>query len=406
MTFWIIAIFIAALSAAPLGLSLWRARGIGKQDQGQADTALRVYRDQLAEVDRDLARGVLGQADAERARTEISRRILDADRQKGKSDTAIAAFPVWGAALLMAGVIAGAVALYTSLGVPGYPDLPLTERLRVAEESRKSRALQSEAEESAPVFQNEIDPNHLDLLERLRAALETRTGDLRGHELLARNEAAVGNFVEAYQAQSKIIAIKGADATSQDYAELADLMILAAGGYVSPEAETALVRALERDPDNGTAIYYSGLMFAQNGRPDRTFTLWQGLLNSSEPNDLWVPAIRDQIESVAQAAGVRYTLPPQTGLAGPSADDVAAAADMSDDDRQSMIRGMVNTLSARLANEGGTPQEWARLVSSLGVLGDTERARAIWGEAQVVFGADPEALATVRAAAEQAGVAQ
>ena len=70
-----------------------------------------------------------------------------------------------------------------------------------------------------------------------------------------------------------------------------------------------------------------------------------------------------------------------------------------------MIRGMVEGLSARLANDGGTSAEWAQLIGALGVLGDTDRARAIYGEAQVVFGARPEDLAIVRAAAERAGVA-
>jgi cytochrome c-type biogenesis protein CcmH len=70
------------------------------------------------------------------------------------------------------------------------------------------------------------------------------------------------------------------------------------------------------------------------------------------------------------------------------------------------IRSMVDQLSARLANDGGSPDEWARLISSLGVLGDTSRARAIWAEAQVIFGSDANALDTVRAAAQSAGIAQ
>ena len=117
-----------------------------------------------------------------------------------------------------------------------------------------------------------------------------------------------------------------------------------------------------------------------------------------------MPLIREQIEAVAQAAGIRYTLPPASdGLKGPSAEDMENAADMTPQERQEMIRGMVEGLSARLANEGGTPEEWARLISSLAMLGDTERAKAIWGEAQVIFGADPEKLAVVRAGAERAG---
>jgi len=100
---------------------------------------------------------------------------------------------------------------------------------------------------------------------------------------------------------------------------------------------------------------------------------------------------------------VKYSLPT---LRGPNADDIANAQTMTEGDRQDMIRGMVSQLATRLADEGGPASEWARLISAYGVLGETGNAAAIWAEAQTVFaGADAE-LATLRAAAEAAGVAQ
>ena len=83
-----------------------------------------------------------------------------------------------------------------------------------------------------------------------------------------------------------------------------------------------------------------------------------------------------------------------------------AAEDMSPEQRQEMIGGMVARLEARLADQGGTPEEWARLISSLGVLGQTDHARDIWTEAQTRFAASPEALQTVRAAAQAAGLVE
>ena len=91
---------------------------------------------------------------------------------------------------------------------------------------------------------------------------------------------------------------------------------------------------------------------------------------------------------------------------GPSQDDIAAAGEMSAEDRQEMIRGMVNQLSDRLATEGGSAAEWAQLISALGVLGQTDRAAAIWGEAQQVFAGRDDALAQIRNAAISAGVAE
>lgn len=414
MTFWIIAIAIALLAALPLGLALHKARGLNAGDSSTAEVEMKVYRDQLKEVERDAARGVLSAEDAERARIEVSRRLLDADKARNTEGKSRKAAPLIAVVIIPALVIAGGLSLYGYLGLPSYQDLPLSHRIAMAEETRATRPSQDEIEQQRPASPpiQEADERLLDLVQKLRTALETRPDDLQGHVLLARNEAVIGNYRRAYEAQQTVIRIKGDAATAADYADLADMMILAAGGYVSPEAEEALTKALQRDPNNGTAIYYSGLMFAQTGRPDMTFRLWQPLLSSSEPDDPWVPPVRSQIEAVAQAAGIRYTLPPMAsgpmmgGLKGPNAEDVANAADMSDEDRQEMIRGMVEGLSARLANEGGSPEEWARLISSLAMLGDTERARAIWGEAQVIFGGTPEALAVVRAGAQRAGLVE
>jgi cytochrome c-type biogenesis protein CcmH len=148
---------------------------------------------------------------------------------------------------------------------------------------------------------------------------------------------------------------------------------------------------------------------AQVDRPDAAFRLWRDLLEESMPGAPWVPPIRAGIEELAARAGVRYELPPREAAPaapGPSAGDVEAAGDMDPEARMQMIRGMVAQLSDRLATEGGTAEDWARLINAYGVLGETERARAIWAEAQSVFAEIPEGLATVRAAAENAGVAQ
>ncbi|NHX27453.1 c-type cytochrome biogenesis protein CcmI, partial [Escherichia coli] len=183
----------------------------------------------------------------------------------------------------------------------------------------------------------------------------------------------------------------------------AELMILAADGYISPQAEAALNQALGRDRSNDTALFYAGLLYARTGRPDIAFNVWRALLEQSSPDDPWEPIVRQGIEELAFLAGVDYTPPAPRG---PSAEDIEAAGEMSEADRQDMIRGMVDRLSDRLANQGGSPEEWAQLIGALGVLGDTDRAAAIWAEAQTVFATRTDALDTVRAAAQAAGVAQ
>jgi cytochrome c-type biogenesis protein CcmH len=253
----------------------------------------------------------------------------------------------------------------------------------------------------------EVSPDFVTLMERLRTAVAERPGDLQGHVLLARNEAALGNFAPAHAAQARVLELKGAAATAGDWADYADLLILAAGGYVSPEAEAALEQALARDPANGTARYYVGLMQMQIGRPDRGFRIWEALLRESGSEAPWVEPIRAQIEEAAFRAGVDYSLPPldSAPVRGPSAADVAAAGEMTAEDRMAMIENMVQGLSERLATEGGPPEDWARLIRALGVLRRTDEAAAIWAEAQRVF-TDQVALIPVLQAARDAGVAQ
>ncbi len=67
---------------------------------------------------------------------------------------------------------------------------------------------------------------------------------------------------------------------------------------------------------------------------------------------------------------------------------------------------MVAGLSDRLATEGGPPEDWARLITSLGVLGQSEQALAIFNNAMDVFAGNPGALDMIRNAGSQAGVAE
>jgi cytochrome c-type biogenesis protein CcmH len=183
------------------------------------------------------------------------------------------------------------------------------------------------------------------------------------------------------------------------------MMILAADGYISPEAEDALRQSLQRDPRNGPAQYYLGRMMTQVGRPDIGYRIWVEALRTSPADSPWAQAMRAQLEELAFRAGV-FNPPNIPAPSGPSREDVEAAADLTPEERQEMIMGMVNQLSDRLATEGGPPEDWARLISALGVLGEGQRAIDIMQEANAVFAGDADALEIIDAAALQAGIAQ
>lgn len=403
MAFWILAGAMTVAVAAILLLALLRAGTV------RSGSDVQVYRDQLAEVERDLARGLIAQAEADQIRIEVSRRLLEADRA-GRVEAEAPAPQT--ATLVVAGVVAasvvgGTLGLYQWLGAPGYPDLPLAGRIAAAESARLDRPAQAQAEaEAADAFPPVTpDPEYAAVMDQLRAVLAERPNDLQGHILLAQNEARLGDFVAAHRAQAQVIAIKGDEATAQDYADHADLLVLAAGGYVSPEAEAALREVLARDPVNGTARYYSGLLAAQTGRGDVAFGIWRDLLQASLPTDPWVPPIRAQLPGMALLAGVDYELPEASAMRGPSPDQIEAAGDLSPAERLAMIEGMVGGLSERLATEGGPPEDWARLIRAYGVLGRRDAAAAIWAEAQTVFPDDITRVPILRAARD-AGVAQ
>ncbi len=408
MLFWIAAGGITLAVGAILLLAGLRAGGAATP---AAEFDLQVYRDQLREVDRDEARGVIGTEDAARLKTELGRKVLEADRARAAATTEREPSRQAQLALALAvlTLMLGGVWAYYRLGAPGYPDLPIAERLAMAEEAHANRPHQAEAVKAAAASlpaPPQASAEFLGLMDKLRAAMKDRPDDVQGQRLLARNEAALGNFDAAIVAQTKVITLSGDKSTGEDHATLAEMMILQAGGFVSPEAEAELVKALQLDPGNGTAIYYAGVMFLQNGRPDRAFELWAPLLDRSGKDDPWVAPIRANIEMVAEAAGEQYTLPPEPGAPGPSAADVQAAGQMSTEDRQQMIRGMVQQLSDRLASQGGTPEEWARLINAYGVLGETDKAKQAWSDAQAKFAGKDAELATIRTAAQSAGVAE
>ncbi len=396
--FWVAAAAMGlAVAAAMVRAALRAAPAIAPA----ATYDLQVYRDQLAAIDADLARGTLAPAEAERLRAEIARRLLDADRSARRTEVAPARNAALPALALVLPVILGAYLLYDRLGAPGYPDLPLAERLAVSEEMHAKRPSQAQMEAAAPKPEvAAIDPAFAKLMDELRAAMKARPDDQRGLELLAANEARIGNLAAARAALERLIALKGDGARAEDHAGLAELMVMAAGGLVSPEAEAELSRALKLDPANPTARYYYGLMAAQVGRFDRTFALWQPLLDG--PADApWMAPVRAQIEDVAMRAGIEFTLPDSKG---PDAGALAAAQDMTPEARQQMIGAMVAQLSDRLATEGGPVEDWAKLITSLGVLGRKDEAQKIYTEALAKFDGRASEQSFLKEAALNAGL--
>lgn len=396
---------IITLTVAVILLRAIRQTGTGDLQNVEFDQ--QVYRDQLAEIERDQARGVIAGDEAKRLRSEVARRLLATDRAEVAPEDRKAgpqSVLVLGAMALM---LAAGFGGYALLGQPGYGDLPLKARIMVAEERRADRPKQAAIEAALPARPQleAADPAFVELVEKLRAAVATRPNDLQGQMLLARNEANLGNLTAAYQAQERVLAIKGPAANDADVLTQATLMVQAADGQVSPEAETLFQSVLAHSDSNDTALFFTGIVNMQVGRYDLAFGYWNKLMETAPADSPWRPEVTTRMEALAEVAGVKYTPAEAPALPGPDAAAVAAAQDMSPEDRQAMIRNMVEGLNDRLATEGGSAEEWARLIKALANLGEKDRAATIYAEAQKTFAGRTVELSGLKEAAVEAGVA-
>ncbi len=396
MIFWLVCAVMTLVVMVLIVTPLLRPKVVGDDNPDIA-----IYRAQLSEIDRDLERDLLAPDEAERARAEVARRLLAANKE-ARPDAGTTA-PARAVPLVI-GVIAAALSfgLYYSLGAPGYGDMPLNARLAASEEMRANRPEQAALEAAAPAPPAvDLPEEYIDAIDQLRIIAPTHPDDLEVWDRLAFHEVELRNYAGAAIAQQQVIAIKGDAALVSDYQRLLDLKVVAAGGLVSPQAEQLIRDILDRDNGNIAARYYLGALYNQTDRPDLALRFWRDIIETGDPSDFHIASARAQVSDAAFRAGVEYAVPEARG---PSFEQMDAASDMSAEDRQAMIGGMVSGLADRLANEGGPAEDWARLIRAYGVLGERDAASAIWTEAQQVFVSSMRGMEILTNAARDAGV--
>ena len=360
--------------------------GSGAEEARGAREA-RLYRDQLDEVERDLARGTIDAGEAEGARAEVSRRLIAA---AGRAGTAVASGPAPRrhsrllAGIVLIGAPAFAIAIYLANGMPGQPDTPLAGRTAI----EAARPSQAEAEAAYSPDPGPTLPltgeqqEFADLIARLETLLVQRPDDARGLELLANGYLRLERHADAWRAYERLITAVGDEAGAGLYAAMAEAMVQAAGGYVSPEAERAIGAALARDETLPVARYYAGLAMAQNGRIGEAVAVWERL-QAETPAEMPWREFLDRMLAEAKAVG--------DGRRGPSAADIEAAAALSPEQRQAMIEGMVAQLEERLTSEGGAAEEWLRLMNAYARLGRRDDATRIARLGIAAYGGSSEA---------------
>lgn len=375
MMLWILIAAMTAAASLSILLPLARARK-NADTSAVADQA--VYRQQLEEIDRDLERGLIDEGAAEAARTEIARRLLAAhERREGAALGGGSSFGVRATQILaILAVPAGALGLYLSLGSPDMPDRPLEERL------------------AAPAENQTID----ELVAKAERHLAENPEDGKGWEVLAPIYMRLGNVEAAANAYSNAIRLLGP--TTTFLTDMGEALTVANEGIVTADARKAFEEAVKLEPKAVKPRFFIALALGQEGKKDAAIAAWESLLADADPKAFWVPAAQEELRKVGGSVPSAQETPK-----GPTREQVEAAGEMNAEDRQAMIQNMVQGLADRLSGEGGSVQDWQRLIRAYMVLGENAKAADALGKAREAFADNAESLGNINAMAAELGLA-
>jgi len=381
MTLWLV---FALMTAAAVFAVLWP---LARAQQAQSGSELAVYRDQLDEIERDRAAGLIGEAEADAARVEVSRRLIAAADAAEFNRPTPAGSPLWRRrAMAVAGLVlvpAGAVALYLALGAPQLPGEPLQARLRAIHNDRSIAGLVAQVEEHLAKYPN----------------------DARGYAALAPVYLQLGRCDDAVTARRMVSALTGEPADR--LADLGEALTAAANGIVTADARRAFERATALDANDQKARFFIGVAAEQDGDHAKAAAIWRGMLKSAPAGAPWVATVQQalaQIGATPVPPPGSAAAPPIAGTAAPSAADVAAASQMNEQDRNAMIRGMVARLADRLKENGNDIEGWQRLLRAYVVLNERDKAQAAAGDARRALASDPDKLRQIEDTIKQLGL--
>lgn len=348
MSLWFALALMTLVAAAAV---LWplsrRSNLVGGSD-------VEVYRDQLAEIERDRGLGLLPAGEANAARAEVARRLLAAADQDGMPAKHTAGNRRAVAVLALVGMPVLAAGFYSVLGSPSLPSAPLSARLNKPMEQRSIEGLIAEVERR----------------------LEANPEDRRGWEVLAPVYQRLGRYDDLVKARRAVLRLAGASAARES--DLGEALVYLANGIVTAEARETFQRALALDSKDARARYFVGLAFEQEGKPEEALAIWQTLLADAPADAPWLPVVQRAIARVAPE--------------GPTADQMVAAEGLPPAERTVMVRGMVERLAARLAKEGGDEEAWLRLIRAYVVLNEKESARKAAQDARRAANGDEKRL--------------
>jgi cytochrome c-type biogenesis protein CcmH len=347
-------IFAAMLVAAMLAILVPLSRG-AKLKASRSASELDLHRLRLAEIDRDLDRGLLDEASAEKARNEAARMLLRATEKAAPQQAASGAAEQGTegartrrravALVALLGLPVMVLPVYALLGSPGVPARPFR----------------------AEVPANGAKLDLATLIGQIEAHLATHPDDGKGYEVIAPVYLRMGRFEDAVRARSEALRLLGE--TPDRLAALAQARILAAGGVVTSEASEAIAKALALDPKNVEARFLQAIALEQDGKNEDAASAYKAMLADAPAGAPWRAAVEARLAR----------------LTAPAGGEAAAIASMPQGAQSAAIRSMVEGLATRLKQQGGPVEDWAKLVRSYAVLGEADKARAGLADARAAY---------------------
>lgn len=242
------AVLLLAASLALLARPFWFRRARGAASRQAVNTA--IYRDQLAELERDRESGQLGEADYQQARGELQRRLIEDAAMPEATVAATVPSPKKTLAALAIALPVLAVGLYVWLGAPAALDPQATKRPDAGEIAQ--------------------------MVDTLAARLAQTPDDVEGWSMLARSYKALGRYDEAAQAYSRTGALL--DNSADLLADYAEVLALASGNSLAGKPLELVTRALKLEPEHIQGLLLAGAAAMERRDYAAAIAYWERLL--------------------------------------------------------------------------------------------------------------------------------
>ena len=304
ITFWVVAVALLVAVVVVLAVPLIRRTDPGENGVDVDRSNVTLFQDQLSELERDRAQGLLTEDQYEQARIELEQRLLDDVHEEPAQ--AKQPRPQRGGAWRYAALACVPVATLLGYIVLGTPQAMDPGALKPPHAGGGDQAANLEL-----------------MADRLAQRLEKNPEDAEAWVLLAKSYQMLGRSAEAVKAFAR--ALQLVPNSAQLYADYADVQVGAANGQWTDEARAAVKKAIELDPAHPKAIWLAGTdAFLQKNYVE-ALRHWEKLPPLVEPNSEAAQVVQNNIAEARKLAGVVPTAASAPAMSAPESTRLASA---------------------------------------------------------------------------------